>query len=78
MFLEHQVKFINTSQDIRLNFENAQIIKSNNSIFLLHGIDLYAVNVEKINPKIIGRLDGIDNQTVSDIEVSHYGVRLFS
>lgn len=62
------------SQDIRLDhFENAKIITSNSSIFLLNGIDLFAVNVTKKfegnNIEKIGSLQGVDNQTISKIKV---------
>ncbi len=66
---------MNTTLDIVLpNFQNAQVINSNGSIYLLNGIDLFAVNVKGTfedgnNLKKIGSLRGLDNQTISDIRV---------
>lgn len=66
---------MNTTLDMQLtNFQNARIMKSNGSIFLLNGIDLFVVNVEdksegKNNLKKIGSLGEVENQTISDIKV---------
>lgn len=68
-----QIKFMNATVDIQLpNFQNAKIINSNGSIYLLNGIDLFAVNVQSEggdNLKKIGSLGGVNNQPISDIKV---------
>lgn len=67
---------MNTTLDIQLqNFQNARVLNSNGSIFLLNGIDLFIVNVDDKsekpnNLKKIGSLAGVENQTISDIKVS--------
>ncbi|XP_037045485.1 uncharacterized protein LOC119080959 isoform X2 [Bradysia coprophila] len=73
---EKQIKFMNTTLDIKLpNFQNARIINSNGSIYLLNGLDLFAVNVQSKsedgnNLKKIGSLGGVNNQPISDIKAS--------
>lgn len=66
---------MNVTHDMQLeHFQNTKIIKSNGTIFLLNGIELFALNVAdksdgKVNLKKIGSLGGVDNQIVSDIKV---------
>ncbi|KAJ6641891.1 hypothetical protein Bhyg_06836 [Pseudolycoriella hygida] len=73
---EKRVKSMTVTLNIQLpSFQNANIIESNGSIFLLNGIDLFAVDMEqssemKSNLKKIGSLAGVENQTISDIKAS--------
>lgn len=64
--------------DIQLpNFQNATIINSNGSIFILNGYELFAVNVQSEsvdgnNLKKIGTLGRVNNQPISDIKVTRW------
>lgn len=66
---------MNETLDVKLpNFQNAIVINSNSSIYLLNGVDLFAVNVydnleDRSNLKKVGTLKGVENQTISDIKV---------
>ena len=69
---------MNVTLDIQLpNFQNARIMDSNGSIFLLNGVDLFAIDMDAKSQSIsnlrkIGRLDGVENQTISDIKVKTF------
>lgn len=73
---DKQVKHMNITLDIELsNFQDAKVINSNGSVYLLNGIDLFSVinmtsKTEDIsNLKKVGSLGGVENQMISDIKV---------
>lgn len=67
---------MNKTLDIQFpNLQNARVMYSNGSIYLLNGLDLFVVNAEvrsgdKSSLKKIGSLEGVENQPISDIKVT--------
>lgn len=76
LFPEKKVKFMNKTLDMQFpNFQNARVMYSNGSLYLLNGIDLFVINAEvksgdKSNVTKIGSLEGVGNQPISDIKVT--------